>query len=1183
MVKLTRFGTGAKRMLAAILCASMVLSTEVVTTFAAEDITASEEAVAVDEVGAEDEAASEDTYVDTASEEDYADHSEDKAYEDASVSEASDETSDNVDAQIEETAEEEAVELSAVEEEEVSEEAVGSLSAQEENADVIVNTEDATGTEAGNTEMNLNNVSGNTVSRGSVGYEHTNDFPAPEKAKAVLTKKNQVKVSWKSVKKATGYKVYRMKADGTVDLNSGLDVGKKKNFTDTFDTASLESVPTLAYMIVACGVDSYGQSGSGYPAYAVASPIITDVERTITDDDLIGLDVRFTKIRGASSYTLRKSTTRSKNSFTEPVTVSANELEKINADHQIGPYTSGGKIKSTTGATIDRTYITDSEGLISGKYYYYQVKTEFELADGWKIESEPSAIAQGRVTTRAPKLRSVSANSGTKIYAVWEDMEQSTDKDGNQLINSNDFYQIYLSKNGGKFKPYAKIKASSQKLDSVRETKTKKVWLTADEAKEAGLGTTAGYYDVGETNYFVGYELEELTPMVNYEIKIAVVKNKITGSMSEIGAARTELNDIYGVRVKGTNMTTATLNWEEVEGATGYRIHYREITSKQFADKSTWGLGPWDKQITVTVEADKDGICEYEITKLTNLRYYAFYVEPVYKKIEHDSGKNRAYVAAKTRIAAPDAEVEQSGYKATSNISLKFTWPKVDKATGYQVKYYVGTTDLTVLDSSLVKSQTLKKTATSFKVDGVSMGEPVAIRITTMHETSGNTGDDAIGNSYEVIEYACPKEVVVTDGRFNNAYNVGAQLSMTMETTEPMDYVRGIRVLRSSKKTKDYEVISDFSSADGSTFTYRDSKENKDGKKIYYRIYSVLKSTKNSDWVAVSRDYTQYMYCLPTSVDDSDISVAVDETKTYTLKFKPNATTAMHVKSWEVSDDKTDSFTKGYEEKNDYIKIKSKAYKAVGTDDKKREVEDYSSYEVDITGKKKGKCYIQATLANGLVATIKVKITDKKSEDKDDDDDDKDKDKKGNGTIICLDPGHGGNDGGCAYGNLKESELNLKIAKKTKKILEKNGFEVVLTRSDDSYVDLDKRVQIAKKAKAKAIISQHINSGSAKGVECYYSIDGTGKSLASKMCSLTAKETGMSNRGAKTKESGTTAGKDYYAIIRYARSTDDGGAITGLIMENGFIQKDYDYMDSDDDLEKIAKANAAAIIDYYGD
>jgi len=125
--------------------------------------------------------------------------------------------------------------------------------------------------------------------------------------------------------------------------------------------------------------------------------------------------------------------------------------------------------------------------------------------------------------------------------------------------------------------------------------------------------------------------------------------------------------------------------------------------------------------------------------------------------------------------------------------------------------------------------------------------------------------------------------------------------------------------------------------------------------------------------------------------------------------------------------------------------------------------------------------------------------------------------------------------------------------------------------------------QIAKKAKAKAIISQHINSGTAKGVECYYSIDGTGKSLASKMCSLTAKETGMSNRGAKTKESGTTAGKDYYAIIRYARSTDDGGAITGLIMENGFIQKDYDYMDTDEDLDKIAKANAAAIIDYYGD
>ncbi len=1176
MVKLTHFGTGTRRVLAGILCASMVLSTNLVTAFGAEEIMSSEESVVFESEGTQADEASEDSYVDTSSEGKDEEVNGETSAEDTFEGETqADSFFDDKDSQMENSFEEEAVELAAVEEDEIAEE-----SAPQAQDEAVADEENRSTDK--NARKSDRGISNNSVSRGSVGYEPTNNYPAPANAKAVLTKKNQVKVTWKSVKKAGGYRVYRMRADGTVDLGSGIDVGKKKSFIDSFDTASVENVPTLAYMIVACGVDEYGQSGSGNPAYAVATPIITDVERTITDNDLIGLDVRFTRIRGASGYELYRSTIKSTKEPDLMKTVSADSLDNIPDDLKIGPYSSGGKIRSVTGALVDRVYITDSENMLSVKYYYYKLKTVFRLADGNTVWSEYSTVGSGRVTTRAPKLKSVSANSGTKIYAIWEDMEQSTDKDGNQLINSNDYYQIYMSKNGSKFKPYAKIKASSQKLDSVKESRIKKVEMTAEEAKEAGLGTTAGWYDVTENDYYVGYELDELIPMVDYEIKIAVVKNKVVGSMSEVGAARTELNDIFGVRIKGTDMTTATLRWEEVDGATGYRIHYREITESQFADKSTWGQpGGWDKELTVTVTPDKDGICEYIVTKLTNLRYYAFYVEPMYKKKEHNSGKNRAYVAAKTRIAAPDAEVEQSGYKATTNISLKFTWPKIEKATGYQVKYIIGTTDLSLLDSSIVKTMTLKKTATNFKVEGVSMGEPVAIRITTMHETSNNSGDDAIGNSFEQVEYACPKEVVVMDGRFNNAYNVGAQLSMTMETSEPMGYVRGIRVLRSSKKTKDYEVLSDFSPADGTSFTFRDSKENRDGKKIYYRVYSVLRSTEHKDWEAVSRDYTSYMYCLPTSVDDSDITVAVNEKKTYTLNFKPNATTAKQVKCWEVSDDKTDSFTKGYEEKNEYVAIKSKSYKAVGTDNKKRDIENCCSNEIEITGRKKGKCYIQATLENGLVATIKVKITEKT--DKDDSDEKDDDDKKGNGTIICLDPGHGGSDTGCSYGNLKESELNLAISKETKRLLEKAGFKVVLTRDSNKYVDLDKRVKIAKDAKAKIIISQHINSGKGKGVECYYSIDGTGKSLASKMCAKTSKDTGMSNRGARTKESGTTAGKDYYAIIRYARDTSDGGAIAGLIMENGFIQNDYDYMDSEDDLKKIAKANAAAIIDYYGD
>ncbi|MBQ4213964.1 MAG: N-acetylmuramoyl-L-alanine amidase, partial [Ruminococcus sp.] len=68
---------------------------------------------------------------------------------------------------------------------------------------------------------------------------------------------------------------------------------------------------------------------------------------------------------------------------------------------------------------------------------------------------------------------------------------------------------------------------------------------------------------------------------------------------------------------------------------------------------------------------------------------------------------------------------------------------------------------------------------------------------------------------------------------------------------------------------------------------------------------------------------------------------------------------------------------------------------------------------------------------------------------------------------ICLDPGHGGDDGGCASGKLKEKDLNLEISKKTKSYLEKAGFELLAVYGDFTYEppadDEQRAVYIARK------------------------------------------------------------------------------------------------------------------------
>ena len=81
--------------------------------------------------------------------------------------------------------------------------------------------------------------------------------------------------------------------------------------------------------------------------------------------------------------------------------------------------------------------------------------------------------------------------------------------------------------------------------------------------------------------------------------------------------------------------------------------------------------------------------------------------------------------------------------------------------------------------------------------------------------------------------------------------------------------------------------------------------------------------------------------------------------------------------------------------------------------------------------------------------------------------------------VIVLDPGHGGKDyGAIGVTKVKEKDIALGIALKLGKLLEKGlkGVKVVYTRKDDSFVELQRRGQIANEADGKLFISIHCNS-----------------------------------------------------------------------------------------------------------
>jgi len=92
---------------------------------------------------------------------------------------------------------------------------------------------------------------------------------------------------------------------------------------------------------------------------------------------------------------------------------------------------------------------------------------------------------------------------------------------------------------------------------------------------------------------------------------------------------------------------------------------------------------------------------------------------------------------------------------------------------------------------------------------------------------------------------------------------------------------------------------------------------------------------------------------------------------------------------------------------------------------------------------------------------------------------------------IVLDPGHGGHDTGTVGPEgLREKDLVLDVAKRLGALIEERlGSDVIYTRTDDSFVPLERRTEIANEAKADLFLSIHANSStlhSVAGVETYY-------------------------------------------------------------------------------------------------
>ena len=85
--------------------------------------------------------------------------------------------------------------------------------------------------------------------------------------------------------------------------------------------------------------------------------------------------------------------------------------------------------------------------------------------------------------------------------------------------------------------------------------------------------------------------------------------------------------------------------------------------------------------------------------------------------------------------------------------------------------------------------------------------------------------------------------------------------------------------------------------------------------------------------------------------------------------------------------------------------------------------------------------------------------------------------KKPEEITVVLDAGHGGHDtGAMSPHGLPEKDVNLRLAKAVQGVLVKRGYTVVMTREDDTFVELYDRPKVAHKANADLFVSIHHNA-----------------------------------------------------------------------------------------------------------
>ena len=189
---------------------------------------------------------------------------------------------------------------------------------------------------------------------------------------------------------------------------------------------------------------------------------------------------------------------------------------------------------------------------------------------------------------------------------------------------------------------------------------------------------------------------------------------------------------------------------------------------------------------------------------------------------------------------------------------------------------------------------------------------------------------------------------------------------------------------------------------------------------------------------------------------------------------------------------------------------------------------------------------------------------------------------------VIIDAGHGGFDGGAvALDGTVEKDINLEISKKLCSILNFSGFDIIMTRTDDTATDsidgsiakrkksdLNNRLKLMENNKDAIYVSIHLNkftTSSANGAQVFYTPNFNEASVLGEEIqkSITSLLQPYNTRVIKK-------GTDSTYILKNAK-------VPAVIVECGFISNssELEKLKNNDYQTQLSFAIATGILNYY--